>query len=181
MRLIPTRQATKLTGLSAAKLREWTSRRALIPADVPPRAQGSPAQYGWQTILLLRVAVVLRDRFHLELQAHREIFGSFRTNLMETSFVALWGKVLALHDEHSWSLFDTDDQLGDAQDALLIRLDPHLEVLAVGFALPNPSRILGQLDLFPTQPVPSRRGRETGSPDDGMPMAMQIEPQRRSA
>lgn len=181
MRLVPTRQATRLTGLSTAKLREWTSRRALIPADVPPRAQGSPAQYGWQTILLLRIAVILRDRFHLELQAHREIFESLRTSLEETSFVVLWGKVLALHDEHSWSLFDTDDQLGNAQDALLIRLDPHLEVLAAGFALPNPSHIPGQLNLFPTQPVPDKRERETSLPDDGVAVTRQTEGQRRSA
>ena len=57
MRLVPTRQALQLTGLSSAKLREWTSRRALIPADVPSKKQGSSAQYTWQTILLLRLAV----------------------------------------------------------------------------------------------------------------------------
>jgi hypothetical protein len=65
MRLVPTRDAIRLTGLSAPKLREWTSRRALIPADIPPKNQGSPAQYSWQTILLLRLAVTLRDRFHM--------------------------------------------------------------------------------------------------------------------
>ena len=80
MPLVSTRQATALTGLSTAKLREWTNRRALIPADVPPKAQGSPAQYSWQTILLLRVAVTFREKFHLELQANRELFNSLRRN-----------------------------------------------------------------------------------------------------
>ena len=36
MRLVTTPVASKLTGLSTEKLREWTSRRALVPADVRP-------------------------------------------------------------------------------------------------------------------------------------------------
>ena len=78
MRLVKTPDATVLTGLSTATLREWTSRRALIPADVPPKGKGSPAGFTWQTILLLRIAVTLRDRFHLELQPHRSLFASLR-------------------------------------------------------------------------------------------------------
>ena len=63
MQLVPKRQALQLTGLTPAKLREWTSRRALIPADQPPRKQGSSAQFSWQTILVLRMAVILKDKF----------------------------------------------------------------------------------------------------------------------
>ena len=37
MTLVATRRASELTGLSTSKLREWTSRRALIPADVTPK------------------------------------------------------------------------------------------------------------------------------------------------
>lgn len=74
MQLVTTRDATRLTGLSTEQLREWTSRRALIPPDVGPKGHGSPARYCWQTILLLRLAVTLRDRFKLELQAHRDLF-----------------------------------------------------------------------------------------------------------
>src|SRR5216684_3758497 len=96
MRVVTTREASQLTGLSTNKLREWTSRRALIPADVRPKSQGSPAKYSWQTILLLRIAVTLRDRFHIELQAHRQVFASLRRGLNGTSFVALWGKSLAI-------------------------------------------------------------------------------------
>jgi DNA-binding transcriptional MerR regulator len=81
MRVITTREASQLTGLSTNKLREWTSRRALIPADVRPKSQGSPAKYSWQTILLLRVAATLRGSFHLELQAHRQVFASLRRDL----------------------------------------------------------------------------------------------------
>ena len=86
MRLVPTRQALQLTGLTPAKLREWTGRRALIPADVPPKSQGSSAQYSWQTILVLRLALTLKDKFCLELQAHRGLFTCLHRSLKGRSF-----------------------------------------------------------------------------------------------
>ena len=166
MRLVPTRQALQLTGLSAPTLREWTSRRALIPADVPPKNQGSPAQYSWQTMLLLRLAVTLRDRFHLELQAHRSLFASLRRGLRGRSFIALWDKTLALYGHDEWHLVDADaDPL--RQDAVVILLNPHLHILSEGFALPKPAAVAGQLDLFPATPVgetirrPAPRTRRT--------------------
>src|SRR4029450_10411018 len=55
---------------------KWTSRRALIEADIRPKSKGSPARYTWQTILVLRVALTLRERFHVELQAHKPLFDS---------------------------------------------------------------------------------------------------------
>ena len=152
MRLVPTRQALQLTGLSAPTLREWTSRRALIPADVPPRSQGSPAQYSWQTILLLRLALTLRERFHLELQAHRSLFASLRRGLRGRSFIALWDKALALQGRDEWLLVDAvADPL--RQDSLVILLNPHLLILSEGFALPRPAAVAGQLDLFPAAPI----------------------------
>lgn len=162
MRLVPTRQALQLTGLSAPTLREWTSRRALIPADVPPRSQGTPAQYSWQTILLLRLAATLRDRFHLELQAHRSLFASLRRGLRGRSFIALWDKALVLQGRDEWLLVDAAaDSL--RKDSLVILLNPHLLILSEGFALPNP--VAGQLNLFPAtaigeparQPAPRMR------------------------
>lgn len=153
MRVVTTRVASDLTGLSPNKLREWSSRRALIPPDIRPKSQGSPAKYSWQTILLLRIAVTLRDRFHLELQAHREVFASLRGGLRGTSFIVLWGKSLVIHADHSWTWVD-DAQVGPlASDAIFIRLAPHLDVLSMGFALPRPSNSPGQLDLFPAQVV----------------------------
>ena len=85
MRLVTTRDATRLTGLSTEQLREWTSRRALIPPDVKPKGHGAPARYSWQTILLLRLAVTLRDRFKLELQAHRDLFSELGLGLGRAS------------------------------------------------------------------------------------------------
>ncbi len=180
MRLVPTREAMTLTGLSAAKLREWTSRRALIPADIPPKSQGSSAQYSWQTILLLRLAVRLRDQFHLELQAHRSLFASLHSNLRGKSFVALWGKTLALNGGEHWSLLDAEDNLEPAEDALLIRLDPHLKILASGFALPHPSSVPGQLDLFPARPVSQSQSAMTAIRSTAVASARPAVRQRRT-
>lgn len=170
MQLVTTREASQLTGISTDKLREWTSRRALIPADVKPKSQGSPAKYTWQTILLLRIAVTLRDRFHLELQAHRELFANLRRGLKGASFIALWGKSLAIHGDSGWSLVGEIEMGVPEGDAILIRLAPHLDALSVGFSLPHPSMIPGQLDLFPAQRVAGKsegknaRGRSAAVP-----------------
>lgn len=149
MRLVTTRHAVRLAGLSAPTLREWTSRRALIPADVPPKSRGSAAQFSWQTILLLRLAATLRDRFHLQLQAHQSLFDSLRRDLRGRSFIALWHKAFALHGGDHWSL--VEDTCADPlrQDALVILLNPHLAVLSEGFALPGLGEASGQFDLFP--------------------------------
>lgn len=153
MRFVTTPDATQLTGLSTATLREWTSRRALIPADVPPKGKGSPAGFTWQTVLLLRVAVTLRDRFHLELQPHRTLFASLKTGLRRTSFIALWGKTLALQGGDDWTLVDEAETLQLNNDAVIIRLQTHLEALSVGFALPRPGPSSGQLELFPARSI----------------------------
>lgn len=152
MSLVPTPLVSRLTSLSTETLREWTSRRALIPADVRPRKKGSPAQYSWQTVLVLRIATALRTQFHVELQAHKSVFDGLRTALLQRSFISLWGKQLAVAGNGDWSF--TEGSAADVAiqgDAMFIRLDPHLEVIAVGFALPHPRSKPGQLDLFPVQ------------------------------
>lgn len=151
MHLVTTREAIQLTGLSTTTLREWTSRRALIPFDVPPKSQGSPARYGWQTILLLRLAVTLRDRFHLELQAHRELFSDLKLGLTRISFIALWGKALVLQGGDRWSLLEEGDPASLHEDGIVIRLQSHLEALSAGFSFPGPMSSPGQLELFPAQ------------------------------
>lgn len=148
MQFVPTRDATRLTGLSTEQLREWTSRRALIPADVKPKGHGSPARYSWQTILLLRLAVTLRDRFKLELQAHRDLFSDLGSSLSRMSFLSLWGKSLALYGGQRWTLIDPSGSDVRTEDCIILTLDPHLQVLATGFALPQPDAP-GQFTLFP--------------------------------
>ncbi len=159
LRFVPTPIASHLTGLSTDKLREWTSRRALIPADQRPKSKGSPAKYSWQTILVIRVAVLLRDQFKIELQANKKAFADLRKQLRAQSFIALWGKRLALGSSGTWSFIDDGAPLSGA-GALLIALDPHLVVLREGFALPGVSDE-GQLDLFS---LPSVHGRLQAKP-----------------
>lgn len=162
LRLVPTPIASQLTGLSTEKLREWTSRRALVPVDVRPKRKGSPAKFSWQTILILRIALLLRDRFRLELQAHKASFATLRTALRSTSFIALWNRQLVLGADGAWSFLDKDAPAPRA-DALLIQLDPHLVIIRDGFALPDGAAAAGQLDLFALQVVNSR---SSGSRND---------------
>nr|WP_313895124.1 MerR family transcriptional regulator [Burkholderia pseudomallei] len=148
MQFVTTRQATRLTGLSTEQLREWTSRRALILPDVKAKGHGSPAHYSWRTILLLRLAVVLRERFKLELHAHRDLFAEIGAGLARTSFLSLWGKSLALYGDAKWELIDPRDDSALADDCIVLRLDPHLQQLSDSFSLPKPATA-GQLQLFP--------------------------------
>lgn len=161
MRYAATPLACQLTGLSTERLREWTSRRALIPADVRPRRKGSPAKYTWQTILILRLAVTLREQFHIELQAHKGLFDGLRRELRAKSFIALWGRSVALVGKNRWMLLDTVDGQPPADDVLLLRLNAHLEVLSAGFALPGPAAALGQFDLFPLHAVASQTTKKS--------------------
>lgn len=170
MRYATTPIACELTGLSTERLREWTSRRALIPADIRPRRKGSPAKYAWQTILVLRLAVTLRERFHVELQAHKGLFDSLRRELRTKSFIALWGQSVALLGGNRWLLVDEASGALQGNDALVLRLTPHLDVLSTGFALPGPAADRGQFDLFPVQSISvptvdqARRRRPTTLP-----------------
>ncbi len=156
MRSVPTPVACQLTELSTDKLREWTSRRALVPADIRPKGKGSPAQFTWQTILVLRIAVLLRDQFSLELQAHKASLDKLRKALRSKSFIALWGQRLALQGSRDWVFLDEGEGLPDA-DALVIHLDPHLRVLRDGFALPDAEALQGQTDLFSFPAIHDRR------------------------
>jgi hypothetical protein len=165
VRLVTTRRATTLTGLSTEQLREWSSRRALIPADIQNRGRGSQAQYGWQAILLLRVALLLKDRFHVELHAHRGLFAALREALRATSFLKLWGASVAIYDCKTWELIDTDAAGQMTVDGIIVHLDPHLAVLATEFAMPGPPPT-GQLELFPARLVsaePAPTGDETAT------------------
>lgn len=159
LRFITTPIATELTGLSTDKLREWTSRRALVPADVRPKGKGSPAKFSWQTILVLRLAVLLRDGFGFELAAHKASFAALRSQLRTKSFIGLWGSRLALSRAGTWSFINSDETL-PAGDFLVVELDPHLRVLRDRFALPDATAVAGQMDLF-SLPNLQGRGRRT--------------------
>ena len=147
LNLVSTPVASKLTGISTDKLREWTSRRALIPADVRPQRKGSPAKFAWQTILVLRLAVLLRDHLAVELEAYSATLTDLRDHLRATSFIGLWGRRVALAPCGSWSFLDEGNLMVET-DALILHLDPHLVVIRDGFSLPDAATAAGQLDLF---------------------------------
>lgn len=156
-RLIPTSDAARLTSLPVATFREWTVRRALIAPDVPPAGKGSSARFAWQTVLVLRIAALLKDRLHIDLQAHRSSFAALRALLGRTSFVKLWGCRLRHELGGGWSLIGPSDEAG-TDDAIVLALDLHLVVLRDGFALsgqPGPE----QLDLFPISTLHGRLTR----------------------
>ncbi len=151
MTYLATADVCRLTGLSTEKLREWTSRRSLIPADVPSKQQGSPARYSWATVLVLRLAVVMREHFNVELKANSEMFAELRKELARRSFLTLYSQSLALLGRGNWALIAENE--APPADALLIKLDPHLAAIAVGFPQRELARAGQQRDLFPLSRV----------------------------
>lgn len=145
--MIPAGRVQKLTGLTANQLREWSHRRDLVPPDVDAHGPGRPALYSWQTVLLLRVAVVLRESFRIELQAHKTLLHALRQLFTGVSFPALRGCVLALRAmKHGELLSEGMVRVGSNDpDTLFLRLDPHLDVLEAAFA---PQDQDAQLPLF---------------------------------
>jgi len=147
VRLVKSRDVPALTGLTSDQLREWTVRRGLVQPDEPAQKRGSEAKFSWQSLLVLRLAVVLRTRFHVELQAHRELLASARKLLEGAAFPGLWGGTLAIYGLTRCELLSARKPLPLAEeDAILLRLNRHLEALSQGFGLPEP---VSQLPLFP--------------------------------
>jgi len=171
LRLVTTPVACELTGLSTDKLREWTSRRALVSADVRPKRKGSPAKFSWQTILVLRIAVLLRDQFSMELQTHKASFATLREELRNRSFISLWGQRLGLGSDGSWTFVEANEKVLST-DVLLMALNPHLAVLRDGFALPDANH--AQMDFFS---LPATRGTR----EDRAAFAPSTSHHRRSA
>jgi hypothetical protein len=145
--MIPAGRVQSLTGLTPNQLREWSHRRDLIRADLEACGPGRPALYSWQTVLLLRITVVLRERFRIELQAHKDLLHALRDLFSGVPFPSLRGCVLALRAMEHGELFSEGMvRVGDGDpDTLFLRLDPHLDVLEAEFA---PQEQSVQLPLF---------------------------------
>jgi len=156
MRFATTPETAELTGLSVETLREWTNRRALIPADIPPRSKGSPAQYAWETVLILRLAVSLRSRFHLQLQAHRTLFAELKEALRTRGLSGLKSVTLALFGNGRWALIDDMQRENVNEEALLIGLKAYAEPLFAAFGLVDDSGSL-QIELFPIEDLITKR------------------------
>lgn len=145
--MIPAGRVQTLTGLTANQLREWSHRRDLVRPDIEAGGPGRPALYSWQTVLLLRIAVVLRERFRIELQAHKDLLHALQDLLSGVPFPTLRGCVLALRAmEYGEILSEGLVRAGvNESDTLFLHLDPHLDVLEGDFAPQDQSR---QLPLF---------------------------------
>jgi hypothetical protein len=150
MRLFKAGEVQKFTGLTADQLREWTARRGLIEPDAKPCGPGSRARYAWQTVLLLRLAVVLKETFHVELQSQRGLFTALAGRLTKVSFPALRGSALVVRAGGAFDIVPLAEVQALHHDALIIRLDPHLDLLSTGFGIVEPIR---QLPLFPAVAV----------------------------
>jgi MerR HTH family regulatory protein len=176
MTYLATADVCRLTGLSTEKLREWTSRRSLIPADIPSKQQGSPARYSWATVLVLRLAVVMREHFNVELKANSELFAELRRELARRPFLSLHSQSLALLGRGNWALV-ADNEVPPA-DSLLIRLDHHLAAIAAGFPQRELAGAGPQRDLFPLSRVASM-SRKVAHESSSKPPAVRM--MRRSS
>ncbi len=154
MRQIGTREVQALTGLSANQLREWTGRRGIVCPDSPAIGKGTRARFAWRTVLVLRVAVVLRTQFHIELQANRDLLAVMRELFEGASFLTLWGRALAIYGPTRCKLLTVRAPL-PAEDMILLRLNRHLEGLSQRFGLPDP---ISQLPPIPGVALRSASG-----------------------
>lgn len=132
-----------------------------MPADVRPKGKGSPAKFSWQTILVLRLAVLLRNSFGFELAAHKAAFADLRATLRAKSPIGLWGNRLTLSMASEWAFLQKGDVVPGG-DFLVVELDPHLRILRDRFALPGETATAGQLDLFSLPNLQGRRQQPQG-------------------
>ena len=183
MTLVATRRASELTGLSTSKLREWTSRRALIPADVTaPRAKdlrpstlGRLSSYcGWQS-------------FYVTASISNSTLTVMSSPVCDKSFKRLrsshfWEKSLAIHDSGRWSLLDPRESAVPEGDALLIHPGSSSASTLPDFRSTKPIQSLLVSSTFSLR----QRWVETATreQDAGLPVARSVpetHPQRRSA
>lgn len=145
-RHITAKEVQRLTGLTSSQLREWTNRRCLILPDLLPSGPGTRARYSWQTVLVLRLAVSLKGVFHVELQAHQDLFAQLSAFLSKRPFHSLAGQVLIIHANGDFELDDAAYARAFYDDAIVLCLDSHLNVLSAEFEM-TPFPI--QRTLFP--------------------------------
>jgi hypothetical protein len=120
VRLVGSREVQALTSLTADQLRESTGRRGLVRPDRPAQGKGTQARFSWQTVLVLRLAFVLRRDFHVELQAHRESLAELQHSLRGRSFPALWDCVLLLRGQARLALIQLSEATLDLDQAVIV-------------------------------------------------------------
>lgn len=151
MALFGTREVLGLTGLSGNQLREWTGRRALIQADVPANGKGTQALYSWQTVLVLRIALVLRQEFRVDLQHCKEQLAQLQSYIRGRSFFSLRGCVVLLGGEARITIVRASAIQIEHEAVVVVPLERHLEALMVALGERPETK---QLPLFPARAVP---------------------------
>lgn len=126
--------AIRLTGLSANQLREWCGRREILEPDVAPGGPGRHALYGWQTLLVLRVLLVLQEEFGAEVIAWAKAARGFRKLVDKRSFPSLTSGWVFFADCNQAALFESVKRGSPIDAGLLLPLKPHMDVLAMAFA-----------------------------------------------
>ena len=149
MRLFQAADALDVTGLTRSQLREWTGRgrRELISPDVDPDGPGRRSLYAWQTLLVLRLLLVLHNDFAAEVGAWAPAVKNLREKLDRVSFPSLWRLSVFFPNRQTALLVDDVAEIGSA--GVILPLESHLTVLATKLSLPRPN----QLSLFPPMAV----------------------------
>ena len=144
MRLFQSADALEATGLTRSQLREWTGRgrREIISPDVGPNGPGRHALYAWQTLLVLRLLLVLHTEYAAEVGAWAPAAKNLREKFDGTSFPSLWNLSVFFPNLHTALLIDDVSKIG--RSGLILPLESHLTVLASKLSLPRPD----QLSLF---------------------------------
>jgi hypothetical protein len=106
--------------------------------------------YSWQTVLVLRLAVILKEVLHVDLQAHRTTLSNLSLRLKRSSFPSLRGKALALNSDGSVEFLSYVKVTGYKKDRIVLQLDPHLDIIATSF---GDAELTHQLPLFPAVSV----------------------------
>lgn len=151
MRLVGSKEALIVTGLTADRLREWTGRRGLITPDVTARGKGTQARFSWRTLLVLRIASTLRDRLHVELEAYKDTLATLQQQLAGQPFHALAGMVLVIGAAAAPMLRrPADVGVSFGEPSFVVALQPHLDAISAALHIAEP---MMQLPLFPAVAV----------------------------
>ena len=144
MRLFQSADALELTGLTRSQLREWTGRgrRELISPDIAADGPGRHALYAWQTLLVLRLLLVLHNEFAAEVGAWAPAAKNLREKLEGASFPTLWHLSVFFPNRRTALLVDDVSKIGHT--GLILPLESHLTVLSSKLLLPRPN----QMSLF---------------------------------
>lgn len=140
VRLVGTRDAQVVSGLSADQIREWTGRRGLVSPEIPAKGKGTQARYSWQSLLLLRVCAALKTQIHVELSAYRNDIKTLQDQINNRSFHSLWNETVIFGPSKPFvmELRQVPEFTFD-KPYVLVLLRPHLQIIKGGLGIEKPT------------------------------------------